>query len=48
MPVDAKAAQRVVLTYVEGEDTPIASSVATYVSHFASCPNALQHRRAGG
>lgn len=45
MPVDAPPMKRVVLTLVEGDTTPFASVVDTFVSHFVTCPNAAQHRR---
>lgn len=41
MPVDAKPEKRIVL----GSRTQVAHVLDTYVSHFATCPNADQHRR---
>ena len=43
-PLDAKPEMRVVITTKIGEDQ-YAEVVATYVSHFATCPNAKQHRK---
>lgn len=51
MPLDAKPEKRMVLVGFEGaqvgdqDPTPIAEVQDTYLSHFATCPNADQHRR---
>jgi hypothetical protein len=42
MPLDAEPERRFVLAGVE---PTIARSVPTYVSHFATCPQADEHRR---
>lgn len=41
MPLDAKPEKRVVL----GRQTGEAHVLDTYLPHWASCPNAAQHRR---
>lgn len=49
MPIDAKPERRVVLDPLAvrlGADELTARVVDTYVSHFATCPNAAQHRKA--
>lgn len=43
IPLDAKPEVRMVLE--EHEDTPVARSVEAFTAHFASCPNAAQHRK---
>ena len=47
MPVDAKAEKRFVLDPLAERlgATPSARLEETYVSHFATCPNAAQHRK---
>jgi hypothetical protein len=47
LPVDAVPQKRVVLE-PDASGTPIARVVDTYVSHFATCPNAAQHRKPRG
>jgi hypothetical protein len=42
MPLDANAERRFV---IEPEEPPLALSRETYSSHFATCPNAAQHRK---
>ena len=44
MPVDAKPEKRFVLSVADGEAS-IATIKDTYVSHFATCPNASKHRK---
>jgi hypothetical protein len=50
MPLDAKPEKRVVLDDYEvktfNAPAPRAAVVNTYTSHFATCPNAAQHRTA--
>lgn len=48
MPVDAKPqGKRIVLEPAIKDDLPpLATVVDVYVSHFATCPNAEQHRKA--
>jgi len=41
MPLDAKPEVRFILN----EDTGTTSARKTYMSHFATCPNAAQHRK---
>lgn len=41
-PVDAKPAMRIVM-----DDGGVGNVRPSYVSHFATCPNAAQHRKAG-
>lgn len=43
IPLDAKPERRFV---VMQEDPLVVQSQVTYVSHFATCPNADQHRKA--
>lgn len=45
MPVDAKPEKRVVFEKRGNGLPPLARVVDTYVSHFATCPNAAQHRK---
>lgn len=48
MPVDAKPEKRIVIDPLGerlGSDAPTARVVDTYVSHFATCAFAAQHRR---
>lgn len=45
MPVDAAPQKRVLLEPAAEGLPPIARVVDTYVSHFATCPNAAQHRK---
>jgi hypothetical protein len=45
MPLDAKPEKRIVLEQRDGMH-PLARVVDTYVSHFSTCPNAAQHRKA--
>jgi hypothetical protein len=47
MPVDAVPAGKVTVLVRDphGGSTPISKSRDHYVSHFATCPNAQQHRR---
>jgi hypothetical protein len=46
IPVDAAPQKRVVLRPVDlPNEPPVAQVVDTYVSHFATCPNAAQHRK---
>ena len=44
MPLDAVADTRIVLEHRDGQP-PLARVVATYVSHFTTCPNAAEHRK---
>jgi len=44
-PLDAKPEKRYVLNLTHGGDVPGASLEPTYVSHFATCPNAAKHRK---
>lgn len=50
MPLDAQPAKRIVLddygVKTFGDEAPCAQVVDTYTSHFATCPNAAQHRKA--
>jgi hypothetical protein len=47
MPIDAKPEKRVVLRKQENDPlTPLARVVDTFISHFATCPNAARHRSA--
>lgn len=45
MPLDEKPESRFVLNGLGEGNTPYATMVKTYVSHFATCPNASKHRR---
>jgi hypothetical protein len=48
IPLDAKPEKRLILVFhrnVERGDYNEARMVDTYVSHFASCPDAAQHRK---
>lgn len=48
IPLDAKPERRFVLNAGEGisfDSTTIARSVPTFGSHFATCPNADEHRK---
>lgn len=44
IPLDAATEKRFVVT-LDARGEPQARMRATYVAHFASCPNADQHRR---
>jgi hypothetical protein len=44
MPLDAKPEKRFVVE--EHKEAPLAIATDTYVSHFSTCPNAAQHRKA--
>lgn len=48
MPLDAKPERRFVLGAAagHGDGTRTAQSAETYTSHFATCPQADQHRKA--
>lgn len=48
MPIDAKPEKRLVLIIDPPSPgtTPLVDVRDTYVSHFATCPNAAQHRKA--
>lgn len=43
MPVDAKPEKRITIDDI---DEGVGEMTDTYVSHFATCPNAAQHRKA--
>jgi hypothetical protein len=45
MPVDAKPQKRLVLEHRGSELPPLARVVDTFVSHFATCAQAAQHRK---
>jgi hypothetical protein len=47
MPVNAKPVRKVTVLVrdPQGGSTPISKSRDHYVSHFATCPNAQQHRK---
>lgn len=48
MPIDAIPEKRVVLldrTFGAQDPTPVAKMETTYISHFATCPNADKHRK---
>jgi hypothetical protein len=49
MPLDAKVEKRFTLTFGDSSDPewnpPVAHLANTYISHFATCPNAAQHRK---
>jgi len=44
MPLDAKPEKRILLEE-DGCQPPVAHVIDVYVSHFATCPQAAQHRR---
>jgi hypothetical protein len=47
MPVDAKPEKRVVLKVNDSDPlTPLSRVTDTFISHFATCPNAQRHRSA--
>lgn len=48
MPLDAKPEKRFILFPGPDGNEDEAVAVDTYVSHFATCPNANQHRKKGG
>ena len=45
IPLDAEPERRFVLTTDLATNDQTARSTATYISHFATCPNAAEHRR---
>lgn len=45
-PFDAVPQMRAIQVDGIPSDGPLVSLVRTYVSHFATCPNAAQHRKA--
>jgi len=48
MPLDAKPEKRFVLMEIQGGGADEAVAVDTYVSHFATCPEADKFRKKGG
>lgn len=44
MPIDVEPEKRIVLEN-DASGQPLGRVVDTYVSHFATCPNADQHRQ---
>lgn len=47
MPLDAKPEQRVIVDG-DGHDEPVGRVVKVWTPHWATCPNAEQHRRPKG
>lgn len=45
MPIDPKSEKRLVLMGRDGNRGPLAMARDTYMSHFATCPNAADFRR---
>jgi hypothetical protein len=45
MPVDEKPESRFILDGRGEGNTPYATMIKAYVSHFATCPNADKHRK---
>jgi len=48
MPLDAKPERRFVAYTVEGDPNIYYKSTLVYIPHWATCPNADQHRRKDG
>ena len=47
MPFDAVPQMRAIEVVGIATDGPLVTLIKTYVSHFATCPNAAQHRKKG-